>query len=184
MTPRNTLLTIVLISAVGLSGAAVADVRCARTIGAVDIDDTIIVTGACVLNGTRVDGNVLLNGRGSLTVRDAEINGSIQADSGEFVRVLRSDVVGNIQLEGLHGQESSVARTQIGGSLQLKANTVRLVNQYNTINADLQAFGNTGGVIIRYNTIDGNLQCKSNVPRPTGGFNTVAGTKEDQCARL
>lgn len=184
MTIRDTILTISLTSAVGLSGAAVADVRCARTIGAVDIDDTIVVTGTCVLKGTRVDGNVLLNGVGSLTVRDAAINGSIQADSGEFVQVLRSEIGGNIQLEGLYGQESSVARTQIGGSLQLKANNVRLVNQYNTINADLQAFSNTGGVVIRYNTIDGNLQCKSNVPRPTGGFNTVAGNKEDQCARL
>ena len=48
----------------------------------------------------------------------------------------------------------------------------------------MQAFSNTGGVVIRYNDIDGNLQCKSNRPRPRGGFNQVAGNKEDQCAGL
>lgn len=168
----------------GLSAPALADVHCPPNLGAVTIDDNVIVTGPCVMSGTQVKGNVLVKSPGALTVRDAYIQGNIQADGGRYVRVLRSDVGGDIQLEGVFGEASRVQRSRIGGNLQLDQNHVPLVAEYNAIDGDLQAFSNTGGVVIRYNIIDGNLQCKSNSPAPTGGFNQVSGNKEDQCAGL
>ncbi len=170
---------------VGLSGAVMADdVYCPPNLGAVTIDGNVIVDGACSMTGTVVKGNVLVYDGGALTVRDARIDGNIQADGGVYVRVVRSDVGGDVQFEGLSGKKSVVARSTVGGNVQFDANTVPLVAQYNTIDGDLQALRNRGGVVILYNTIDGNLQCKSNRPAPTGGSNWVSGNKEDQCAGL
>lgn len=185
MQSQKTLLALAL--ATGLGGLAVpafADVYCPPSLGPVTIDDNVVVVGKCVLNGTQVKGNVLVQHNGALTVRDARIEGNIQADGGIYVRVLRTNVGGDIQLEGVSGEVSRVQRSSIGGNLQLDNNRIRLVAEYNSIDGDLQAFSNTGGVVIRYNTIDGNLQCKNNRPAPTGGFNQVSGNKEDQYARL
>ncbi len=188
MQSQKTLLALAL--ATGLGGLAVpafADVYCPPSLGSVTIDDNVIVTGTCVLNGTRVKGNVLVQSNGALTVRNkARIEGNIQADGGLYVRVLESARVGgDIQLKGLSGQGSSyVKNSTVGGNLQMENNRIPLQAEHNFIDGDLQAFSNTGGVTIRFNTIDGNLQCKSNRPAPTGGHNRVAGNKEDQCARL
>ncbi len=173
--------------AVGLGTLAVpafADVYCPPNLGPVTIDDNVIVNGQCLLNGTHVKGNVVVQPSGALTVRDADIDGNIQADGGVYVRVNRAKVGGDIQLKGVFGEVSRIQRSNIGGNLQLDSNHIRLVAEYNAIDGDLQVFGNTGGVVIRYNTIDGNLQCKSNNPAPTGGFNQVSGNKEEQCAGL
>jgi hypothetical protein len=186
MQSQKTLLAVAL--ATGLGSAAVpafADVYCPPNLGAVTIDDNVIVeNGQCVMTGTQVKGNVLVKSTGALTVRDARIEGNIQADGGVFVRVLRTEVEGDIQLKGVFGDVSRIQRSTIGGNLQMDSNRSRLLAEYNAIDGDLQAFSNTGGVVIRYNTIDGNLQCKSNNPAPTGGFNQVSGNKEDQCGRL
>ncbi len=185
MKPSKLFATAAVVFATGLPALALADdVFCPSNLGAVTIDGNVIVDGPCTMTGTLVKGNVLVYDGGALTLRDGQVLGNIQADSGVYVRVLRTDVNGDIQLTGVFGQNSNVSRSTIGGNLQLVANSSRLLAQYNTINGDLQAFSNKGGIVIRYNTIDGNLQCKTNVPRPTGGFNQVSGNKENQCARL
>jgi len=182
-TPLAALLALGL--AVTVQGAAADDFPCPPNLGAVTIDGNVVVNGrACVLDKTRVKGNVLVYPGGSLTVRDAAIDGNIQAEGAKFVRVVRTEVGGDIQLDDLLGNSSNIARSTVGGSIQLNGNRVPLVVQYNSVDSDVQAFSNTGGLTIRYNTIDGNLQCQSNVPAPTGGFNQVSGNKEDQCRRL
>lgn len=163
---------------------AQADVYCPPSLGAVTIDDDVIVVGDCTLEGTTVKGNVKVEGGGKLLAKDAYIDGNIQADGAYSVRVIRSDIKGDIQLDDVYGAESRVNRTTVDGNIQLVGNGAPLLVQYSTVDGDVQAFSNTGGVTIRYNTIDGNLQCKSNRPRPTGGNNRVSGNKEDQCARL
>jgi len=185
MKSQKALLAFALAAGLGtLATPAFANVYCPPNPGPVTIDDNVIVSGQCLLDGTRVKGNVLVQSGGGLTARNAHIDGNIQADGGIYVRVNRTNVGGDIQLAGVSGEVSRVQRSSIGGNLQLDSNRVRLVAEYNTIDGDLQAFANTGGVVIRYSTIDGNLQCKSNSPAPTGGFNQVSGNKEDQCAGL
>ena len=185
MKSQKALLATALAAGLGtLAAPAFADVYCPPNLGSVTVDDNVIVRGQCLLDGTRVKGNVLVQSGGALTARNAHIEGNIQADGGIYVRVNRTNGGGDIQLEGVSGEGSRVQRSSIGGNLQLDNNRIRLVAEYNTIDGDLQAFANTGGVVIRYNTIDGNLQCKSNNPAPTGGFNQVSGDREDQCSRL
>lgn len=170
--------------ATALTGAAWADVECPPNPGAVTIDDNVIVTGVCVLDRTQVKGNVLVTAQGALTVRDARIEGNLQADGGLLVRVIRSDIGGDIQIKGLFGEVSRIQRSSIGGNLQLENNRVPLVADYNSIDGDLQAFANFGRLSINHNVIGGNLQCKENRPAPTGINNLVSGNKEDQCAKL
>lgn len=167
------------------TGALADDVSCPPYLGAVTIDGNVIVdNGACLLDGTTVKGNVHVYPGGSLTAKDAFIDGNIQAEGAGYVRVIRTDVIGDIQLDNVMGDTSKVSHSAVDGNIQLNSNYVSLVVQRNVVDGDVQAFSNSGGVKIRYNIIDGNLQCKSNRPAPTGGFNRVSGNKEDQCARL
>jgi len=161
------------------------DVNCPPNLGAVTIDGNVLVTsGTCELTGTRVIGNVHVYPGGLLVANGASIDGSIQAEGAVDVLVDQSTVNGSIQLDNLVGDLSSITRSVVGGSIQLVSNRSELVVDDNDVNADVQAFSNSGGVDITNNVIDGNLQCKTNQPAPTGGFNRVAGNKEDQCANL
>lgn len=160
------------------------DVPCGPNLGNVTIDGNVLVSTACRLDGTVVKGNVLLYAGGSLIARDATVEGSIQADTADFVDVESTRVNGNIQLDGLVGDRSTVVQTSVGGSIQLNDNRTALAIQGNDVNGDVQAFDNSGGVLIADNTVDGNLQCKTNAPAPVGGGNAVQGNKEDQCANL
>jgi len=160
------------------------DVECPANLGAVTVDGNVLVVGPCTLEGTLVIGNVHVYPGGTLTAFRASIDGSIQAEGAIDVLVDESRVNGNIQLDNLVGDQSTITRSVVGGSIQMVSNLSTLVVDDNDVNADVQAFGNAGGVDITNNVIDGNLQCKSNSPAPTGGFNQVQGNKEDQCANL
>jgi cytoskeletal protein CcmA (bactofilin family) len=164
--------------------ALAGDVPCPPNRGAATIDGNVVISGACTLEGTTVKGNVLLYAGGTLIARNARIEGSLQADRAVFVDVTDSWVNGDVQLDGLSGDLSRIAGTEVGGSIQLKDNRSPVEVLGNDVRADVQAFGNTGGVLIADNGVDGNLQCKSNAPAPVGGNNFVAGNKEDQCANL
>jgi hypothetical protein len=167
------------------AGPALADdVFCPPNLGPVTIDGNVIVTGACVLDDTRVIGNVLLYAGGSLVARGAHIDGNIQAEGADFVDVANSRVEGNIQLDDLVGGASAIGLVRVGGSIQLNGNRAGITVLNNIVGSDVQAFSNTGGLDITDNTIDGNLQCKENVPAPTGSGNLVSGNSEDQCASL
>jgi hypothetical protein len=172
--------------AFGLAAPAAADVICTGTIGAEDIDDSVVVPdgASCTLDGTSVDGNVFVGEGASLTARNVTVIGNIQDDNNNagHVAVTDSRVDGNIQL--FQGTSATITDTRIGGDLQLESNRSELRADRNTIGGNLQANQNTGGVAINDNTIDGNLQCQANDPAPTGGGNVVHGSTEDQCAHL
>jgi len=139
------------------------DVFCPPNLGPVTIDGNLIVTGECVLDNTRIIGNVQLDTGGSLVARGAHVQGNIQAAGADFLDLANSRVEGNIQLN---------------------SNRAGITVFNNIVGSDVQAFSNTGGVDITDNTIDGNLQCKENVSAPTGSGNLVSGNSEDQCADL
>lgn len=152
----------------GLSSAAAPasadEIVCRGTIGARTVDDVKVPAGArCVLNRTRVEGNVTVNRGGRLIARGARIDGNVQTQGHRSVLLVRGSVEGDVQLE------------------QGRAATVRNVR----IDGDLQAFANRRGTkLFQGNRIGGNLQCKSNRPAPRGGGNVVEGNKEDQCRNL
>jgi hypothetical protein len=153
---------------------------CNGTIGAVTVEDVHVPVGnTCILDGTRVEGNVTIARNGTLRATGIRVDGNVQSQGHRFVSVRESSVVGgSIQLE--NGVEVQVADSRVGGSVQLKANTVKAGVSRNVVGSDVQLFDNRGANVAN-NRIDGNLQCKGNVPAPTGGGNIVQGNKEDQC---
>jgi hypothetical protein len=165
------------------------DVVCTGTIGAVSIDQNVIVPdGArCTLIRTRIDGNVFVNTNAILVARGVEVGGNIQS-VGSFRGVLvrddrgaRSFVGGSVQLN--QGEQAGVLKTTVDSDVQLEQNDDRIVLAQNTVDGNMQVNQNSGGVRISFNRIQGALQCQANSPPPTGGGNQ-AGDKEDQCASL
>ncbi len=171
----------------GWGQPAMADVVCSGTIGAMPIDDNIAVPGGatCVLDGTVVDGNVLVAPNATLRATDVDVSGNIQTDDGgaSEVTVLSSVVDGDIQV--FDSSRANVGGTTVGGNIQLEGNDDDLVVTANQVDGDVQLFGNDGGTKrITGNTIGGNLQCTGNDPVPTGGDNVVQGNAEGQCSNL
>ncbi len=151
----------------GLSLFAVgaqADERvCRGNLGAEQIDGNLHVVAACVLSGTRIDGNLTVGSKGRLSADAVRVGGNIQADGAAAVVVgSGARVGGNIQITGS-------GNIRISGSI---------------VDGDVQLFGNHGAISVRDNRIAGNLQCKSNRGRISGSKNQVGGNKEDQCASL
>ena len=167
--------------------AAQAEERvCRGTIGATTVDNLRVPQGAsCTLNGTRVEGTVLVERNATLVATAIRVKGNVQSEGFKSILLRQgSIVVGSVQLEnGLRDGSGRVLNTRINGDLQFFSNEARMVARGNTILANFQANQNTGGLVIRNNSIAENLQCQSNNPPPTGGGNT-AGDKEDQCSKL
>ena len=190
---RVTLLTAVMALALAVAPrraaapAAQAEERvCRGTIGATTVDNLRVPQGAsCTLNGTRVEGTVLVERNATLVATRIRVKGNVQSEGFKSILLRQgSVVVGSVQLEnGLRGGSGRVLNARINGDLQFSSNGARMVARGNTILANFQANQNTGGLVIENNRISENLQCQSNNPPPTGGGNT-AGDKEGQCARL
>jgi hypothetical protein len=166
--PRAAVLLLVLgLLAIGLASPAAADRSCTGAIGAERIDDTLVVPdgASCTLNGTVIDGNVLIGRAANLTADGISVGGNIQDDNNEAGQV-------------------TVRTSSIGGNIQLEDGRGAIVLEDNTVDGDVQPNANTGGVTINRNTIEGNLQCQANNPAPTGSGNVVRGDAEDQCSGL
>lgn len=155
-----------LLCATLLTTPAHADtVDCSGRMGHVSIDGDLRVPSGkpCTLDGTRIEGNVVVGRAATLSARGVRIEGKLQAEDARQISMVASSRVGdNIPLE--------------------RSGAVRLDSV--TVGGDVQLFANHGALRIAHNRVDGNLQCKSNQRRPTGGGNRVRGNKEDQCARL
>jgi hypothetical protein len=182
----STSVTLSILALFAFAAPAAADTVCRGTIGAVSIDDDVIVPpgASCTLDRTRVDGNVLVGPDARLTTDGARINGNIQDDNNRAgqVTIRRTFVGGNVQLE--QGSGATVTDSSIDGDLQWESNRSAFRAEYNEIGGNLQANQNTGGLTISSNRIDGNLQCQSNTPAPTGRGNIVEGSAEGQCSNL
>ncbi len=173
------------LAVIGLGGAAHAeDVYCPPDLGAVTIDGNVLITAACRMEGTTVEGNILLYAGGSLVARGLDVDGNVQGEDADYVDIMESSIDGSVQLERLVGDASNLTSNLVNGNIQLDDNRTRLEVLDNTVGGDIQAFDNSGGVVIADNVVDGNLQCKANAPAPVGSNNRVSGNMEDQCADL
>lgn len=166
------------------TGAALAEERqCTGRIGAVYLDNIFVPDGAsCVLDRTRAKGNIVVGTGATLSARGVVINGNLQAEGAQSVRVFgRSSFGGSVQI--VQGGAASIEGARIKGDILFDENIAALNASDNVVGGNLQAFKNMGGVSVLRNRIDGNLQCNENIPAPTGGGNQAA-SKEDQCRRL
>ena len=157
---------------------------CQSFLGAVTVRDLHVPQGAnCVLNGTRVQGNIKVEKDASLTVQDVTVIGNIQAEGARLVEVLAGSTVGgSIQLK--HGGPARIENVSVNRDIQLESNKGVLSVIGNQVGGNMQVFQSAGDLTIANNIVNGNLQCKENSPAPSGGNNTVWGNKEDQCAGL
>lgn len=182
---KSTILAVVTaVSALALVGPASADERtCAGTIGAESLDNVFVPDGkSCTLNGTRLNGNIVIGTGSTLSASGVQVNGNVQSSGARAVYINAGSFVGgSIQLK--QGGQVAINGATVNSDVQLEQNTRRVAVNNTRIGSNLQVFQNSGGVILRNNDIAQNLQCKENNPAPTGSGNT-AGDKEDQCAAL
>jgi hypothetical protein len=140
------------------------EITCQGTLGAITVDNVKVPQGkTCTLNGTIVEGSIVVNSGATLQAKAVKVKGNIQGENASAINVNSNTTVdGSIQIK--QGGGASIVGTKING--------------------DLQAFENSSKITIRDNRIGGNLQCKENKVTPVGGNNIVGGNKEDQCRRL
>jgi hypothetical protein len=172
-----------LLALAGASVSVAEEVECRTGLGAIAVDNVRVPDGRrCVMQGTRVQGSIVVGSNASLMATRIRVVGNVQAEAARYTQIVSSVVGGSVQLKA--GGAASVKGSRITGDLQFEANRGALKAVRNTIGGSLQAVQNGGGLLVVKNGIDGNLQCKENAPRPRGGGNVVGGNAEDQCDDL
>lgn len=166
-------------------GVSAQNTDCLSAFGNTEIRGNLNVAVACTLTGTEIRGNVTVFAGGSLTARDARIRGNLNARRADFVDITGSQIDGNVRLEELVGDRSTLDDSDLGGNVQLNGNRSLMEVFDNEIDGNLRVVGNVGGVVISGNAIDGNLECSRNDPAPIGGANhRIRRRANGQCANL
>ena len=124
-----------------------------------------------------------------------KVHGNVQSDGAEFIKLLRTEVDGNVQIKKTSGG-ITIERSFIGGNVQIEDNQIKIGGDSNFI-LDTEIGGNLQfsknyvtrglGHVIAGNTINGDLQCFYNTPAPNNllsGPNDVTGNQDGQCSRL
>jgi hypothetical protein len=170
----------------GLLGfdAEAQDTLCRGPLGREVIRTNLDVVGSCRLVGTEVRGNVTLFEGGSLTARDARIAGNLEGRRADFVDLDDTVVTGNLRLDELVGDRSTLQRTRLRGNAALRENRSRLELSNNDFGGNVEVVRNRGGVLMSGNAIDGSLRCSGNDPAPVGIGNRVDGDTRGQCQNL
>ncbi len=172
----------------GHQSALAGDTECRETLGAVTINGNLIVPddATCTLNGTQVQGAVVVKSRATLIATSITATGGIQAQSATKVMICDSVIGNSVSLGkgGDFGGSVGLHNNQINGDIQLQDNRhpIQLLN--NRVSGSIAAQGNTAGLDITGNgtmTVPVNgIQCQDNMPAPTGSSN-VAHQFQGQC---
>ena len=138
----------------------------------------------CTLTNVEIDGDVIVFAGGSLVANDVWIKGNLYTSRADFIDMEHSVIDGNVRLEELVGDETSIESTNIDGDILLARNRSRLEIVNNDIHGGMLAIGNTGGVLISGNSFEKNVDCTGNTPAPVGMANRVDVGAVGQCADL
>jgi hypothetical protein len=170
----------------GLRGFDVTaqDLSCTSALGDVQVRGNLNIAASCQLTGTDVRGNVTLFSGGSLIARDVRIRGNLESRRADFVAIEDSRIDGNVDLDELVGDSSSIKSAEIDGNVSLTSNRSALEILNNEIDGNVRASRNTGGLSLSGNSIDGNLDCSGNTPAPVGIGNRVDDDIRGQCRNL
>lgn len=155
--------------------------RCNGTIAAIIVSDVVVPRGAtCVLNGTRVRGNVQVAFDATVTATDARIDGSIQAEDARAVntaggtivqgdvqakrrtavRVENSTIRGNLHVEEF-GAAIVAADSRVGGDVKVeKADRAALTRV--SVAGDVKLGENGGALRAELLQVEGNMQVEKN----------------------
>lgn len=158
-------------------------VECRANIGAQQISSLIVPDNAsCILQGTRVTGNVTIGAGATLQASSLSVSGDILAQGAAVVTINNNSTVGgNILLR--QGGSATVDQVQVVGDLQLESNQSALSATRNRVSGNFRAVDNQAGLVVRNNSVDGALQCSGNLLAPIAGANQAT-SLEEQCAEL
>lgn len=134
---------------------------CTTTLGAETVEKVFVPRGGyCILNGTRVEGDVKVARGGTLIANGADIEGNVQAEDAEAVSLLTDTFVGgDVQVK--RRTLVSVADSRIVGDLQLQEAGTSLVAADLVIGGNLQMQKAASADILAVR-IDGDLQLEEN----------------------
>jgi len=174
--------------ALGMGGgvAHAEDYECRGTLGAVTIVGNLLVPddATCTLNGTYVQGGIVVKSRASLYATGVTVTGGIQGEGPRNVVVRESTIGNSVSIRKAEpGGTVELSTSQITGDVQLEDNRGAVTINGNELSGSIQANKNTGGLEISGNRIGNGLQCQDNNPPPTGGGN-IAKQKQGQCMFL
>ena len=145
------------------------------------VSGVVTVEGTLTANGSTIGGGVQdINGGAVSLAQDSAgeptiVTGNVQLTNqaaGPANRICGSQINGNLQIQGSHAQSLIGATGQCSAGNSIGGN-VTLLN--NTVSGSPAA-------VVSGNTIKLNLICLRNSLPPTGGGNTVGGSKQAQCA--
>jgi len=147
---------------------------CRGTLGAVTVEQVNVPSGAtCVLDGTRVRGNVFVRRGATLEAYGARIDGNIQAEDAQEVRTAAGTFVdGNIQVK--RRAFTLIEDTTVEGDVQVEEWGATLEAWRNVIGGNLQ-FKKADAATVLETRIDGDLQLEENAGRLTATANRVRG---------
>ncbi len=185
----NVYMAMVLTLGAVLAGATVAsagDYECRGTLGAVTIVGNLLVPddAACTLDGTNVQGTIVVKSRATLRATGVTATGGVQSQGPRDVIVRDSTLGNSVSVSKSEpGGIVEFTNTQITGDMQFEDNRGAVSLSGNEISGSIQANKNVGGLEITDNRIDNGLQCQDNNPPPTGSDNT-AKQAQGQCQFL
>jgi hypothetical protein len=153
------------------------------SLGAVNVDTVVVAANArCTLTGTRLIGSLHLEQGAQADLRDAVINGNVQAERAARLAIAGATRIGG-SVQIVHSGVATIEGATVTGDIQLTANSGLAWLQANRVGGNVQVNENRGGALLYDNRIVGNLQCGQNQPAPDGRGNSAA-LKEGQCAPL
>ncbi len=171
---------------IGATAARAGDYECRSTLGAVTIVGNLLVPddATCTLDGTNVQGTIVVKSRASLTATGVTATGGVQSQGPRDVIVNESTLGNSVSVSKSEpGGTVKFAATKITGDMQFEDNRGAMSLDGNEISGSIQANKNVGGLDITGNRIDNGLQCQDNNPAPTGSDNT-AKQAQGQCQSL
>jgi hypothetical protein len=135
--------------------------RCDGTLGPVSVENVEVAAGAtCVLDATRVEGNVLVREGATLEALGARIRGNVQAeDAARVYTAAGTTVGGDIQVK--RRADTHVVDTTIDGNLQVEEGGASLRTDGVTVLGDLQVT-KAESADVSDTDVSGNLQLVEN----------------------
>jgi hypothetical protein len=184
----------------GSSGSLSQTVTCQVTVSG-QFNGTLTITKATCASGATVNGSIVVQAGGALSLAGTHVNGSITATGAAAVRLCGDTINGPISISTsagpvLLGDAADDGATGCAGSLVSGGMT--LLNNHggaeiggNTLFGNIVLNGTTGSGStledaapeVEANNVQGSLSCAGNSPAPTddGHPNTVSGARSGQC---
>jgi hypothetical protein len=154
-----------------------------------NVPGNLTVSGATVINGVTVGGNVIVQPGADVLIKHSTINGGLSSNGAHSLTLSDSTVKGGTTVTNstgpvLIGQDSNQGCT--GNTLRtltVDGNKGGVKVAGNLTSGSVRVSNNTGGTSIEGNTIGGGLDCPGNNPAATnnGNPNSVSGPRSGQC---